>query len=233
MCLCCNKLRRVVPFLQTSSSHQRLLSAALSLVARQGFAQTSTAQVARQAGTSESQLIKHFGSKDGLLEALFDSLWNDLNHEIEGLTTSRSDPVNQLKAIVALVMTRLADNAEIRRLMLFEGRRIRTRGTAVSAGFVRFVSHIDAQLSDIKKAGRLRVPLPAAAIRSCLIGAGEGLLRDRQLAEETNYPADYSREDVERTMETLFAAFFADRKRSLQKSASSRAASRRPQRRGR
>jgi len=46
------------------SSRDRLLAAALSLIAQQGYAQTSTAQVARKAGTSESQLIKHFSSKE-------------------------------------------------------------------------------------------------------------------------------------------------------------------------
>src|SRR6476646_8919354 len=111
-----------------TSSHDRLLSAALSLIAEHGYAQTSTAQVARHAGTSESQLVKHFGSKDGLLEALFDMVWADLNEEVERLSAAHPDPVHRLKAIIALMLARIGAHDEVRRLMLFEGRRIRSDG---------------------------------------------------------------------------------------------------------
>jgi AcrR family transcriptional regulator len=187
-----------------------MLAAALPLFARHGFAQTSTAHVARQAGTSESQLIKHFGSKDGLLEALFDMVWADLNEEVEQLSEAHPDPIHRLKAIIALMLARIAAHAEVRRLMLFEGRRIRSRGPAVSAGFARFVKGIDALLQEAKQAGRLRLPLAPAAIRSMLIGACEGLMRDRQLAEDAGYPARYSPKDIERAMQALIAAFFTD-----------------------
>ena len=191
------------------SSRDRLLAAALSLIAEQGYAQTSTAQVARKAGTSESQLIKHFGSKEGLLEALFEATWKDLNGRV-GQLTSSDDPVERLRAIVALMLSRFAANVEVRRLLLFEGRRIRSRGAAVSDGFIRFVEGIDALVADAKRAGRLRMPVAPRAIRSVLIGAFEGMLRDRQLAEEASYPAAYSRKDIQRAMEALISAFFID-----------------------
>jgi hypothetical protein len=107
------------------------------------------------------------------------------------------------------VLARMAGSDEVRRLMLFEGRRIRSRGAAVSQGFVRFVEGIDALLGAAKRAGRLRIPLALPAIRSLLIGACEGMLRDRQLAKEAAYPAAYSRKDVERAMEMLIDTFFA------------------------
>ena len=187
-----------------------MLASALSLIARQGYAQTSTAHVARQAGTSESQLIKHFGSKEGLLEALFDMEWADLNAQVEQLAAAHPDPVHRLRAIIALMLERIAANAEVRRLMLFEGRRIRSRGAAVSEGFVRFVEGIDRLLKEAKQAGQLRLRLAPAAIRSMLIGACEGLMRDRQLAEDAGYPAAYSSKDIVRTMEALIDAFFSD-----------------------
>ena len=151
-------MRRTVSQIQSaSSSHARMLASALSLIAQQGYVHTSTAQVARAAGTSESQLIKHFGSKEGLLEALFETVWSELNIEVERLARKHSDPVNRLKAIVALMLARIAANDEVRRLMLFEGRRIRSRGPAVSKGFVRFVEGLDAVLKEANRAGRFRV----------------------------------------------------------------------------
>jgi AcrR family transcriptional regulator len=56
----------------TLSSHDRILLAAKRLFAENGYENTSTVAIARDAGTSESQLMKHFGSKQGLLVAIFD-----------------------------------------------------------------------------------------------------------------------------------------------------------------
>src|SRR4029453_5053108 len=82
---------------------------------------------------------------------------------------------------IALMLARIAAHAEVRRLMLFEGRRIRSRGAVVSAGFVRFVEGIDALLKEAKQAGHFRLPLAPAAIRSMLIGGWKGLWGDRNL----------------------------------------------------
>jgi AcrR family transcriptional regulator len=193
-----------------SSSHDRILQAARSLFASQGYMQTSTAQVAREAGTSESQLIKHFGRKEGLLDALFEAVWVDFNQQITHLTAKHRDPVQRLKAIVGLMLVRIEANPEIRRLMLFEGRRIRRGGVTLSAGFVRFVEGIDAMLKEAKRAGRLRVAIAPAAIRSLMIGAGEGLMRDRLLAENSGCLAAYSRKDIERAMEALIHTFLTE-----------------------
>ena len=54
------------------NSRARLLAAGKSLFARLGYEFTSTATIARDAGTSESQLIRYFGSKAGLLETIFE-----------------------------------------------------------------------------------------------------------------------------------------------------------------
>ncbi|MGZ4834111.1 MAG: TetR/AcrR family transcriptional regulator, partial [Terriglobales bacterium] len=50
-----------------SSSRERILHAAKQLFSSRGYENTSTVAIARLAGTSESQLMKHFGSKEGLL----------------------------------------------------------------------------------------------------------------------------------------------------------------------
>src|SRR5208283_5625291 len=57
------------------SSRERILLAAKHLFARNGYENTSTVAIAREAATSESQLMKHFGSKQGLLAAIFDRGW--------------------------------------------------------------------------------------------------------------------------------------------------------------
>src|SRR4051812_43568068 len=62
-----------------ASSHDRILAAAKRLFAKDGYEATSTMAIARLAGTSESQMMKHFGSKEGLLEAILDDGWKSMN----------------------------------------------------------------------------------------------------------------------------------------------------------
>lgn len=50
--------------------HRRLLDSATTLFARSGPERTSTRDVAALSGTTERTLFKHFGSKDGLVEAV-------------------------------------------------------------------------------------------------------------------------------------------------------------------
>ena len=65
------------------SSHDRILRSAKRLFARNGYENTSTVAIAREAGTSESQLMKHFGSKQGLLLAIFDRGWDTIIERVQ------------------------------------------------------------------------------------------------------------------------------------------------------
>jgi AcrR family transcriptional regulator len=56
---------------------KRLLEAAVGVVSEQGVS-ASTAVIAKRAGAAQGSVFHHFGTKDGLLEALF----VDLKHEL-------------------------------------------------------------------------------------------------------------------------------------------------------
>ena len=65
-----------------ASSRDRVREAAKTLFAERGYESTSTAAICRLAGTSQSQLIKHFNNKLGLLEAVFEFAWEQINPAI-------------------------------------------------------------------------------------------------------------------------------------------------------
>lgn len=52
------------------AAHRRMIRAAIRLIARQGYSQTTLAEVADEAGYSSGLVSHHFGSKDGLLREL-------------------------------------------------------------------------------------------------------------------------------------------------------------------
>lgn len=53
-----------------TDKQESILTAALELFANEGFAATPTSKIAKKAGVSEGLIFRHFGSKQGLLDAL-------------------------------------------------------------------------------------------------------------------------------------------------------------------
>jgi len=107
-----------------ASSRDRILAAAKQLFAARGYENTSTVAIARMAGTSESQLMKHFGSKEGLLEAIFDAGWQRLTEALAGLRQIPS-PAQKLSTLLDATLAGMERDPELKKLLLLEGRRIR------------------------------------------------------------------------------------------------------------
>src|SRR5436309_15533314 len=106
-----------------ASSHDRLREGAKALFAERGYEATSTAAICRLAGTSESQLIKHFTNKQGVLEAIFQYSWEQINPAVRLATASISSPRQKFEVMVEMVLNFLARDEQITKLVLLEGRR--------------------------------------------------------------------------------------------------------------
>src|SRR3954464_14938208 len=81
------------------SSHERILRAGRDLFAEDGYESSTTSAIARRAGTSESQLIKHFGSKEGLLEGIFDQAWQRMAQGVGHVQDAPAPPLDKLRAL--------------------------------------------------------------------------------------------------------------------------------------
>ena len=191
------------------SSHDRILQSARTLFSQQGYENTTTSAIARMAGTSESQLIKHFGSKEGLLEAIFDHGWQRLGAGIRQSLEQISSPLEKLRALTDLMIGAFERDKDLRTLMLLEGRRIRKHGHMVvlTRGFLQVVGGLDKVLKEMRDAGQLRPEFNLEAIRSALIGAFEGMLRDQLLAERAGYPAGYSSAEMRAAFQAVLECF--------------------------
>src|SRR5437773_12565659 len=102
------------------SSRDRILQAGKDLFSSRGYENTSTVMIARAAGTSESQLMKHFGSKEGLLEAIFESAWDQMGLTFRAIHDLRSGS-DKLHALLELVMKALDRDLALKGLLLLEG----------------------------------------------------------------------------------------------------------------
>src|SRR5881296_289904 len=109
----------------TQTSRRRLLESGKSLFAKYGFEQTSTAAIAREAGTSESQLVRYYRSKVGLLETIFNESWGELNRRIQQVVMAATDAREALVGVLECVTEAFGNDAALAYLLLFEGRRLR------------------------------------------------------------------------------------------------------------
>ncbi len=200
----------------TASSRDRILNAAKHLFAARGYENTSTIMIARNAGTSESQLVKHFGSKDGLLEAIFNAGWQAMADLFAGVDQAAT-PVEKLRLILHQTMAGLERDPELKELMLLESRRIRKEGGMVlmTRGFQVFIERIEAVLTAMSERGELRPGLRPDAARSALMGMAEGMLRDELLARRMARADSYTSEDIWHVLDVVLPAFLAgDSKRA-------------------
>jgi len=191
---------------QDLSSHDRILESARTLFAADGYESTTTSAIARRAGTSESQLIKHFGSKEGLLEAIFTQAWQRLAVLLEQAIAQAATPTAKLWALSEVMISVLERSPELSTLLFLEGRRIRRHGhvALLTGGFLQLVDVIDALLHAMREAGEIKPGLDLQAIRSALIGMLEGLLRDQILAQRFSFPALYGGGELRACFAVLF-----------------------------
>jgi AcrR family transcriptional regulator len=179
-------------------SRHRLFSSARKLFAEYGYENTSTSSIAREAGTSESQLIKHFGGKAGLLESIFVDGWSALRPWFDERLQPITSPVERLRTIPRLMAEALRNDPELRLLLLLEGRRIRKEGgqAHLMDGFRGVVELIDRTIAEVVARGEILEGVSPESIRAALLGLTEGAMRDQLLAERAGRPAAITMEQI-------------------------------------
>lgn len=190
------------------SSHDRILRAAKHLFAETGYENTSTVAIAREAGTSESQLMKHFGSKQGLLLAILDRGWNGILERVKA-TNHAASPADRLVAMLSATTIEFENDPQLKVIAALESRRIRRDSTdvAVSGGYRRYREILDRLLIDMRTEGQIRADLNLDAVRAAVIGLADGLWRDQIVANRAGMAASYSFDDVQRVIELLVGSF--------------------------
>ncbi len=87
-------------------SREDLLERAVDYVETNGWADTSLRALGEAIGTSHRMLIHHFGSKEGLMTAIVDTVETRTRAEMTRLADRRHDPVANLRAMWRHLITR-------------------------------------------------------------------------------------------------------------------------------
>jgi AcrR family transcriptional regulator len=146
--------------------------------------------------------MRYFGGKAGLLAAIFNESWAPLNDEIQRLIANAPHAGEAVLGVLAAVTRAFGAGPELAVLFLFEGRRIRGSSKVVlSKGFVEFNDLIRALIRRGQQDGSFRPDFSDGALAAALMGAAEGMMRERLVSERAG-----KRPFAEREVRRVFAA---------------------------
>jgi AcrR family transcriptional regulator len=200
------------------SSRDRILLAAKELFAKNGYENTSTVAIARQAGTSESQLMKHFGSKQGLLFAILDLGWTAILNRAYALSSTPVRSPQSLIDVLESYIIELEQDSAMKSLVVLESRRTRrdNAGPSPGDGALQFGSLLESLLRDLKNQGTLRAELNVNAARAGLFGLLEGLLFEQVVSAREDRQPLHSPDDVRKVLEAFVSGLMNEAMASQQ-----------------
>lgn len=90
---------------------ETILNTALKMFAKNGYINTSTSAIAKEAGVSEGLIFRHFGSKEGLLDSIVNKGIEEMEKQITPLL-EESDPAKALSLALDFVLHSVRDMVE-------------------------------------------------------------------------------------------------------------------------
>ncbi len=194
------------------SSRDRILFAAKALFAKNGYENTSTVAIARQAGTSESQLMKHFGSKQGLLFAILERGWSAILHRAYALSSVPVRSPQTLVDVLESLAIELERDPEMKTLLVLESRRARRYSPDVSqgSGCLQFSTLVENLLQDLKNQGALRSDLSLTAARAGLFGVVEGIVFEEVVGGRDGVQQRYAPDEARRILEAFVSGLLTE-----------------------
>ena len=105
---------------QSDATRSALLRVARELFTTNGYAATSTTEIADRAGVTRGALYHHFPAKDDLFRAVFEQLEAEIAEHVAREALAGADPLEQLRLGSRAFLDACVDPA-VQRIVLLEG----------------------------------------------------------------------------------------------------------------
>ncbi|HEY3644877.1 MAG TPA: TetR/AcrR family transcriptional regulator [Gammaproteobacteria bacterium] len=173
---------------------RRILDVAKHRFARAGYDQVSLEDVAYGVDLDWEEFRKHFRDKAELLTAILDDGWKDLLPRLSDAASASSSAHSAILGVFALLSSALHKDEDLMRLFLLEGRRpeLRHGELGLSDGYRRFLQLCRDLVLRGQRDGSFRARHHPQVAASMLVGAFEGMLRDRLLAAQEHRDTAYA-----------------------------------------
>jgi AcrR family transcriptional regulator len=172
---------------------QQILAAALICFSRDGFHNTTTADIVRESGVSQGTLYLYFATKEDIVVALADE-----RHQgeamINALAQGEQDPIRGLLALIELYGEGLSDprRIDIRRVGI-QGWGEALRNERIRTSAVEGLATIRAAIARLiergQHTGQIRAEVDAVAVSRTLVATFQGLVLQVAWDEAVNLRA--------------------------------------------
>jgi AcrR family transcriptional regulator len=154
-----------------NSTVERLLDAAVALFSRQGYAATSTREVAALLGMQKASLYYHIHSKEDLLYFICKSSLERIHSDVESAIKDISDPLERTRALICAHMESMLRDKDEHSTTLTEMFALsKDRLSQILALRRGYADLVRAVLHDAQKAGALRADIEARHLSLGLLG---------------------------------------------------------------
>jgi AcrR family transcriptional regulator len=179
------------------ASRARVLGAAKHLFFVIGYENTTFHAICREAQVTESVLGDDFGNKEDMLRAIFEEGWSQLVTRLTRLHEVAT-PQKKLKNMARTMVQMLGQDPELCDLILTEGRRMHGDEMMIlTPSYTDLVALVD---SLIIEASPSSTQHQVQMLRSALLGAVEGVLRDIASQQRSGFPASFTAQQAEQFM---------------------------------
>ncbi len=152
---------------------QQLLDVAKDVLSRNGFYETTMAEIADSAGVTKPVLYQHFASKRELYTAILEDTGRRLRHAVIGSATEAASPRQQVEAGFSAYVRFVEDDAAGFRILFSGTSRTDSEWSDITRGVERSIAQGIAELIDVPEFA----PSHRQALAHGIIGLAEGMMR--------------------------------------------------------
>jgi TetR/AcrR family fatty acid metabolism transcriptional regulator len=155
-----------------SDKYQRILRAAVEVIAENGYFNTPVKSIAERAGVADGTIYLYFKSKSHVLRAALDESFERFHAEVKAMLEETEDPREQLEAMARMQLETVAGNRSLAVLMQTE---VRQSAKFFAEFSQQHMSTYRSMMRDVIREGQqrgvFRAEISDAMAAHCIFGA--------------------------------------------------------------
>lgn len=152
--------------------YDRILEAAIEVVAEKGFQYARIADIASRAGVADGTVYLYFNNKDHILRAAIDSAFEQFSSRVRAAMAADANPIEQLKAIARLHIETLVNRRNLAVILQMQIRQSEKFLEQFShESFVDYIHLVRESIRNGQRDGLIRADISDRVAALCLFGA--------------------------------------------------------------
>jgi AcrR family transcriptional regulator len=186
-----------------SAKQLQLLDTAELLFSRKGFDGTSVRDIAEEAGINTAMISYYFGSKEKLMEAIFERRSLNIREKVDGLLKNDNlDSFQKLYSLLDEYIEKIMQQKQFNRILLCE--QVINQNPAIVEMMAKMKNRNLSSINDLirrgQKEGLFKKQVDIHLMMSTLIGTITHILINLEFYKSSHNPGSLSDEEFERVL---------------------------------